>query len=73
MYFLMSSVIVNYKCSIGGFPVGVNWVLGGFCIHICVWWGCWGLQFLSCWFGVMLSKVILSVSLWFGGFRLLID
>ena len=54
----MSSVIVNCRCSIGGFPVGVNWVLGralvsifvcgggvgvGFGIHICMWWGCWGL------------------------------
>ena len=36
-YFLMYSIIVNCKCSIGGFPVGVNWVLGGgFGIHICV-------------------------------------
>ena len=39
MYFLMSSVIVNYKCSIGGFPVGVNWVLGRALVSIfVVWW-----------------------------------
>ena len=36
MYFLMSSVIVNYKCSIGGFPVGVNWVLGQALVSIFV-------------------------------------
>ena len=34
--FLMSSVIVNYKCSIGGFPVGVNWVLGWALVSIFV-------------------------------------
>ena len=33
----MSSVIVNYKCSIGGFLVGVNWVfLGGGLVSIFV-------------------------------------
>ena len=35
-YFLMSSVIVNCKCSIGGFPVGVNWVLGRALVSIFV-------------------------------------
>ena len=34
--FSMSSVIVNYKCSIGGFPVGVNWVLGRALVSIFV-------------------------------------
>ena len=28
-YFLMYSITVNCKCSIGGFSAGVNWVLGG--------------------------------------------
>ena len=59
MCLLMSSVIINCRCSIGGFPVGVNWVSGRALVSIFVCGGVLGfLISLSCWFGVMLSKMI---------------
>ena len=58
-YFLMYSIIVNCKCSIGGFPVGVDWVSGRALVSIFVCGGVLGFPIsLSCWFGVMLCKMI---------------
>ena len=42
MYLLMSSVIINCKCSIGGFLVGVNWVSGRALVSIFVCGGVLG-------------------------------
>ena len=43
MYLPTSSVITNCKYSIGGFPVGVNWVLGRALVFILIgsWGGLW--------------------------------
>ena len=58
IYILMSSVIVNCKCSIGGFPVGVDWVLGRALVSIFVCGGVLGFPIsLSCWLGVMLCQM----------------
>ena len=59
MYFLMSSVIINCNYLIGGFPVGVDWVSGRALVSMFVCGGVLGFPISSsCWFGVMLNKLI---------------
>ena len=55
IYLLMSSVIVNCKCSIGGFPVGVDWVLGRALVSIFVCGGVLGFSIFVRW-GVGVSN-----------------
>ena len=50
--FSMSSVIVNCRCSIGGFSVGVNWVLGRALVSIFVCGGGVGVGF-----GILPGKI----------------
>ena len=54
MCLLTFFVMISCMCLTGG----VNWVGAGFGIHICVV-GCWGFPiYLSCWFGVVLGRII---------------
>ena len=73
MRLLTFSVMINCMCSISGVTCfGAGWVSGRALVFIFVWWGvgagfgihicmvgCWGFPIsLSCWFGVMLGKII---------------